>query len=281
MKILRHIVFLELLVCFVFARCSTIQYPQTHFIQSNSMDKKIPVLVFLPDNYSPADQRYPVLYLLHGHSSNYAGWSYIQPDLLKWVNQNQIILVCPDGESDSWYLDSPVEKDIRYETFISKELTAYIDQLFATQATHHYRGITGISMGGHGAVSLSLKHPETFGVCGSISGALDLFPFEEEWNLSSLLGPLKEHREKWNEVSSQQLLENKLSLCIPMRIDCGSEDFFIDVNRRFHQSLNKRNCLHEYHEKQGAHTMEYWTRVFPEHLEFFSSYWDKPPQKFK
>jgi S-formylglutathione hydrolase FrmB len=51
-----------------------------------------------------------------------------------------------------WYFDSPANKDFMYETYICKELVGYVDSHYATIATRKGRAITGLSMGGHGAL---------------------------------------------------------------------------------------------------------------------------------
>lgn len=257
--------------------CKPNHSPETIFIQSAGMNKKIPAMVFTPGNYDPHKKKYPVLYLLHGHSSDYAGWTYLQDQLMEWSELNQIILVCPDGDFDSWYIDSPKQPERRYETFIVRELISYIDQHFSSITDKSFRGISGVSMGGHGAVYLSFKYPETFGICGSISGALDLLPFSNEWNLSTLLGPIEDNRNIWESKSCLQILKSSQTVCLPMRIDIGKEDFFIEANRQFKSTLNEMNCPHEYNESEGAHTLEYWTRILPEHLLFFSNHWNNRP----
>lgn len=232
-------------------------------------------MVYSPVDYDPENKKYPILYLLHGHSSHYAGWTYLQDQLLEWCDLNQIILVCPDGDFDSWYIDSPVQKHRKYETFLVKELSSYIDSLYASISSKYFRGISGVSMGGHGAIYLSLKYPDHFGCCGSISGALNLMTFPNEWNLASLLGPLEQNPSVWESISCLQLLDKSLANCFPMRIDIGKDDFFLEANRQFHKRLSEMNCPHEYYESEGSHSIDYWTRVLPLHLQFFVDLWKK------
>lgn len=75
---------------------------------------------------------------------------------------------------NSWYFDSPVDTAYRYETHISKEVVGFIDGHYRTRANKKYRAITGLSMGGHGALFIALRHSDIFGAAGSISGGVDL-----------------------------------------------------------------------------------------------------------
>jgi len=80
------------------------------------------------------------------------------------------IIVTPDGGVDSWYFDSPVDPTYRYETFVTQELIPYIDKLYKTVADRSGRAIAGLSMGGHGALYLAIRHQELFAAAGSMSG---------------------------------------------------------------------------------------------------------------
>jgi S-formylglutathione hydrolase FrmB len=116
-------------------------------VYSNSMKKNIRCCLITPSGMKTSENKYPVIYLLHGYSGNYAQWITRAPQIQKQVDELQVIIVCPDGGYGSWYLDSPVDPSIRYETFISQELVQYVDQHYPTKATRQSRAITGLSMG--------------------------------------------------------------------------------------------------------------------------------------
>ena len=103
----------------------------------------------------------PVIYLLHGYGGNARTWVGIKPDLSKIADEKGIFFVCPDGKN-TWYWDSPLNADVRYETFISDELVKYVDSHYKTVADRKGRAITGLSMGGHGAMWNGLRHSDVF-----------------------------------------------------------------------------------------------------------------------
>ncbi|MBE9490535.1 MAG: esterase family protein, partial [Bacteroidetes bacterium] len=123
-------------------------------IFSNSMQKNIKNVVIIPDAYHESKE-FPVLYLLHGAYGDYSNWITKVPQLKEYANQYNMIIVCPDGNPFSWYFDSPIDKKFRYETYISKELITVIDEKYTTIKSKKGRGITGLSMGGHGAFYLA------------------------------------------------------------------------------------------------------------------------------
>jgi S-formylglutathione hydrolase FrmB len=131
--------------------------------------------------------------LLHGYGGNAKTWIGIKPNLPQIADEKGIIFVCPDGKK-SWYWDSPVNPSFRYETFISSELVKYIDEHYKTIADRKGRAITGLSMGGHGAMWNAIRHKDTFGAGGSTSGGMDIRPFPKNWDMSKQLGEYESNK---------------------------------------------------------------------------------------
>ena len=100
-------------------------------VHSDAMNKEVQVITICPDK-AMAGEKCPVLYLLHGYGGNAGTWLGIKPELPRIADKEGIIFVCPDGKN-SWYWDSPLNKEYRYETFVSKELVNYIDKNFTTK----------------------------------------------------------------------------------------------------------------------------------------------------
>jgi S-formylglutathione hydrolase FrmB len=70
---------------------------ETIQVRSTSMNKEVPCTVIYPDSYKSGKSSFPVVYLLHGRSGNFQSWLSISPELKNYVDQYQIIVVCPDG----------------------------------------------------------------------------------------------------------------------------------------------------------------------------------------
>lgn len=248
-------------------------------IYSRQMHKSFPALIFKPFTERNSQLKFPVLYLLHGHSSDYAGWNYIETQLKNWADVHKIIIVCPDGDYSSWYVNSPVKRNSKFETYIAKEIVAYVDAHYSSLKDKRYRGITGVSMGGHGAVFLALKHPDIYGIAGSISGALDILPFPMEWNLQDVFGPLKGNENVWKKYSCLYLIDSHCRPDLKLRIDCGSDDFFLQANRQFQNKLKYLNLPYEYSEESGGHDIPYWIKAIERQLYYFANQWAKRPDE--
>jgi S-formylglutathione hydrolase FrmB len=242
-------------------------------VYSTSMQKEIPCTVITPDSYKTSQGKYPVVYLLHGRSGNFTSWLSISPGLEKYVDQYQIIVVCPDGGDYSWYLDSPVLKDFRYETFTSNELISYVDKNYRTVADKNHRAIAGLSMGGHGAVYLAIKHLDIFGAAASISGGLDMRAFDSSMRM--VLNDIKDEPETWNKHTVFCLVDSLKGKELALSIDCGVNDGFIAVNRNVHQKLLELKIDHEYTERPGGHTGAYWGNSLTYQLLFFNKFFNK------
>ena len=133
------------------------------------------VSVYLPPSYEQSrNRRYPVVYLLHGFTDSDAKWFGLDgkhwinlPDVLNRAAGNsdtkEVIVVMPNAFNTfegSMYSSSVTIGD--WETFVAKELVAFIDKRYRTIARPASRGLAGHSMGGYGTLRLGMKFPEIF-----------------------------------------------------------------------------------------------------------------------
>ena len=233
---------ITLLLCIV-SLCA--QQVDTVTIHSK-MGHDLKNVVILPKSYAEGNTRYPVVYLLHGCGGNYASWITIKPELPQLASQYNLIIVCPDGLINSWYWNSPLNKDMQFEDYISDEVIRYTDSHYRTIADRSARAISGLSMGGHGAMWNAIRHRNVFGAAGSISGGLDIRPFPTNWKMQNQLGEFASNKKRWDEHTVINLIPSLKDGDLAIIIDCGVDDFFLEVNRRAHQSLLDHNIKHDY-----------------------------------
>lgn len=253
-------------------------------VPSPSMNKSYKAAVVLPDSYVNSKNKaaYPVMYLLHGASGHFRNWLTSTPDKMLVKNladQYNLIIVMPEGEVYGWYLDSPVNPESKFETHIIKEVIPKVDATYRTIANKNGRVISGLSMGGHGAMYLSIRHPELFCAAGTMSGAMDMnwskFRISESYYQSlrdrfqKLLGTPDPNSEIVAKHSVVNMVEAIKKNGLAIVIDCGVDDFLIDVNRELHQRLLYNQVPHDYIERPGEHTWEYWQNSLPYHVLFF------------
>jgi S-formylglutathione hydrolase FrmB len=242
-------------------------------IYSNAMRKNVRCVVITPNDYSISGDPYPVLYLLHGYSGNYTGWLSDAPQIQQHADTYRMIIVCPDGGFDSWYLDSPVDSTVRYETHVCREVVGYVDYYYHTRRNRKGRAIAGLSMGGHGALHLAIRHQDIFGAAGSMCGGLDLQPFiKNDWDLKGVLGNPDKHWNFWQEYSVVNLVPMLKNADLKLNIDCGTGDFFLDPNREMHRRLLEAKFPHMYTEREGEHNKAYWGTVIDYQMIFFSKF---------
>lgn len=247
----------------------------TVLVHSKSMNRAIKSVVITPASYKSSETKFPVLYLLHGYSGNYADWVKKVKDLKSLVDQHNMIVVCPDGAFGSWYVDSPVSDSLKYETHISTELPEYIDNRYRTITTRYGRAITGLSMGGHGAMFIAFRHAEKFGACGSMSGALMLHLITKGYGMSKVIGDTINYKKYYEDWSVYNLIEKKPSMPLNIIVDCGTEDFIYGMSKATHEKLLQLKIEHDYIERPGKHDWPYWNNAIKYQLVFFSEYFKK------
>lgn len=240
---------------------------------SDAMHKNVTCVVIKPSSYD-GKKSFPVVYLLHGYSGNYRDWITKVPAIKQYADQDSLIIVCPDGNYNSWYFDAPMDSTIRYETFVSKELVSHIDTHYKTIKDRTARGITGLSMGGHGALYLAFKHQDVFGTAGSMSGGVDIRPYPLNWDMQALLGSYKDHPENWEANTDINLVHLLTSKSLAIIVDCGTDDFFYKVNIALHEKLLYAGIPHDFIVRPGGHTWDYWTNAISFQLLFMKHYFD-------
>jgi putative tributyrin esterase len=275
--------FKMLLSAFLLCMTTTMTYAakvDTLQVASTAMGKTYKAAVVLPNSYSKSKTAFPVMYLLHGAYGHFSDWLKNTPNkklVHNLADQYNMIIVMPEGETFSFYLDSPVNKESQFETFITQEVIQKVDKTYRTISNRNGRVITGLSMGGHGALYLSGRHPDLFCAAGSMSGAVDMSVMlnrDSSAQVVKLMQPVFGDKSGSTELYEQnsvlrmadKLKANKL----PLIIDCGVDDFLIEPNRELHRRLVYNKVDHDYTERPGAHTWDYWENSLPYHALFFN-----------
>ncbi|MVM32209.1 esterase family protein [Spirosoma sp. HMF4905] len=252
-------------------------------VPSAAMNRTLRAAVVLPAQYKKAKQPFPVLYLLHGGTGSFRDWLTKVPDktlLHQLADQYNIIIVTPDGDPTSYYFDSPLIKTSQFETFISKELIDKIDNTYRTVQDRKGRIIAGLSMGGHGAMYISSRHPDLYCAAGSMSGVMNIntstwkvpadFAKSRSENFARLLGPPAAGDSPYPGYTMVTLADKLKANNLPLIFDIGVDDFLIEGNRDLHRQLMENKTPHDYIERPGAHTWDYWGNSLPYQLLFFS-----------
>ena len=125
-------------------------------------------------------------------------------------------------------------------------------------------------MGGHGALFLGIRHQDVYGSMGSMSGGVDIRPFPTRWNIAKRLGSIEEYPQNWEDntvINLTHLLEPGAMNII---IDCGTEDFFFEVNCSLHEKLLDAKIPHEFYTRPGKHNWKYWLNAIKYQVLYFN-----------
>lgn len=139
------------------------------------------VLVYLPPSYQrETGRRYPAIYLLHGYAGGPQAWTNGSYQGMKFPGEidsliskgaaAEMIIVVPNGRNaylGSFYTNSSVTGN--WEDYIFRDVVNYIDARYRTINSPSSRGVAGHSMGGYGAFTLAMKHPDVFGATYALS----------------------------------------------------------------------------------------------------------------
>jgi S-formylglutathione hydrolase FrmB len=225
------------------------------------------VWVFTPRTYDN-EKAYPVVYMLHGYSSDYKQWHQIM-DAQNYADTYEMIIVCPDGFYNSWYFDSPKKENSQYASFFFEVLLEQIESKYAIDPANRF--ITGLSMGGHGAFHLFLQRPELFRSAGSTSGVMDLRGSAGLFELHEHLGDFKENEVTWLQMSAVGNVDEISSIGKELIFDCGTEDPFFKWNMDFYQMTMDQNVPITFISQPGKHDWDYWEKSIRAHFEFFKT----------
>jgi S-formylglutathione hydrolase FrmB len=255
-------------------------------ISSNILGHPVSYCVFLPPSYdSDQEHKFPVLYFLHGLGESSqtlldaGGWNLIE-NLWEQKQIGDFVIVTPSADR-SFYVNSRDGK-VRYEDFFIREFLPFIESHYRIQAERRTRGVTGISMGGYGALRFAFRYPQLFGSVSAHSAALVAkLPAvqasdPQSEGLARVMGgafgsPFD--RAFWDRNNPFTLVEEGAHPTgMAIYFDCGTEDLFgFDAGAQaFHNLLVAKKIPHEFHLYPGGHDWTYFAEHFPASLEFHS-----------
>ncbi len=235
--------------------------------------------VYLPKSYTVAtEKRFPVLYLLHGIFGSHKNWverGHLKDVANRLINAEsavEMIIVLPDAGTE-W--DGYFNMDgWAYETYFFEELIPFIDKTYRTLSNKENRALAGLSMGGGGATVYAQKHPEMFSSVYAMSALMGIEPGGgipprdkrgEELNRTVI----ENHAVRFVTNADEQTREELRS--IRWFVDCGDEDFLLDVNLDFYQAMLEAKIPAELRVRDGGHDWEYWHSALYRALPFISN----------
>ncbi len=256
-------------------------------INTRILKRVVHYCVYLPSGYDAAQQPYPVVYLLHGLGDNErtlfnsGGWTLLD-DLRKQHRMGDFLIVAPEGWR-SFYINS-ADGRFRYSDFFLQEFIPHIESKYRIRKGRSARAISGISMGGYGAMRFAFVHPELFSAVSAQSAALMTETPKQldaaghtGMPLTGVLDPVFGKPidvAHWNANNPFLLARKNAAQLRRLAIyfNCGQEDNygFEKGAAALHEELSKEGIKHEYHAYPGDHSVTYFLSHFAEVMEFHS-----------
>jgi S-formylglutathione hydrolase FrmB len=248
--------------------------------------------VYLPASYDAGakkspPQRFPVLYFLHGLGDNEqtlfnsGGWTLID-DLRQQHKLGDFLIVAPEGRR-SFYINS-ADGSVRYSDFFVQEFVPLIESKYRISRGRKNRAISGISMGGYGALRFAFSRPEMFSAVSAQSAALITESPQELDSAARSGAPLAKvlaavfgnpiDASHWKYNSPFVLAQRNAAALrkVAIYFNCGQDDNygFEKGAAELHDELEKEGVKHEYRSYPGDHSITYFLSHFEEVLVFHS-----------
>lgn len=239
-------------------------------VKSAALGRRADISFYVPSEAGP--EKLPLVILLHGVYGSHWAWLYkggahqVLDRLIKEENLPPMMLAMPsDGlwGDGSGYVQ---HREADYAAWIVNEVPAAAAEIDA-RCKDSPCFISGLSMGGYGALRLGLLHPQKFTGISAHSSITNVPPQMEDFVEESLA--------EFNLTETHPLAVidcAKLKSPLPhLRFDCGSEDVLIEHNRTLHRDLEAAGIPHVYEEFPGGHTWDYWNAHLADTLRFFKA----------
>jgi putative tributyrin esterase len=219
------------------------------------------------------DEKYPVLYLLHGMSDDHTIWQR-RTSIERYVSELGIAVVMPSVHL-SFYTD--MKYGLNYWTFISQELPTICREFFPNMSDRREDTfVAGLSMGGYGALKLGLRASDTFGAVACLSGALDMVASLKGGAISdpsgvfrNIFGSVEEMVDSEEDLMAVAGRLKESGKPLPkVYIWCGTEDFLYEHNLTAKRRLMELGYDLTYEESAGDHQWCYWDEKIQRVLEW-------------
>lgn len=222
--------------------------------RTNLLPAPLNYRVYLPPCYDfNLDQRYPVLYLIHGYGYNDDQWERlgvgeISDKLISDGEMSPTLIVMPHDSDHN--VQPPTNQ---FGNSVIFDLVDEIDTSFRTLPARKFRAIGGLSRGGNWALHIGLRNWDTFSIIGGHSSPLfvtDGPPAVRTW-----------------------LMEIPSDVFPRIFVDVGDHDKWLDHIIRFEEILDEFNVPHELYIFPGGHTEDYWGSHTEQYLRWYTMDW--------
>ncbi|PWG81807.1 alpha/beta hydrolase [Pararcticibacter amylolyticus] len=267
-----------LVILLTLSSCVCTKAQEVWVMKSRQLERPDTVLIYKPAGYT-AKKVWPLVYLLHGYSENYRQWSKTT-ELQELASQYGFIIVTPDGFT-TYYTNSPDQTKPQFENFFFRELIPRVHQSFNIDTANIF--ISGLSMGGYGALRYFILHPEYFNSAGATSGALEIDynnfrqVSRQFWKNNRMTEDLTRHFGSpeitdWHQYSISTLLKQHQDFNKPFIFDCGVSDILYPASTTLKTIVDQRKLPATFISSPGNHDTSYWRQSIAYHFLYFQQH---------
>ena len=260
---------------------------------SKTLHRDVPYCVLIPKAYD-ATAKLPVLYFLHGLGDNQqslinmGAWNLIS-DLRQQNKIGDFLIATPAGWA-TFYINS-ADGRTRYNDFFLDEFIPFIEHKYHTRTDRGGRAISGISMGGYGALRFAFANPQKFSAVSAESAAL--FPdspkildaaMQAGAPRAKILGnvfglPIDPAHWRANDPFILAKQNSTALARLAIYFNCGDQDSygFEQGASVLDKQLTAEHIRHTFKLYPGEHSLQYFLTHIGEVMEFHSREFSKHP----
>lgn len=229
------------------------------------------ICLFLPLD-GPETKEIPLVILLHGVYGSSWAWALkagVHETANRMIRNGIISPIAIAMPSDGLWGDGSgylPHHELNFEKWIIEDVPVAATEVSSKISENSPIFISGLSMGGFGALRLGIKYQSRFSGISAHSAITDL----KQMSLF-VQEPIEAYKQQdSNEESVWDTIQAQEGRTPPLRFDCGTDDFLIEHNRKLHNQLDKEGIVHQYQEFPGGHEWSYWQEHVVESLLFFN-----------
>lgn len=217
-----------------------------------------PYRVYLPPCYDAGQDRYPVLYMLHGYPFDDSHWDEIGIDEaadagIAAGTLPAFIIAMPGADNEGTYTRTSGGPG-SFETVLLDEFMPFIEATYRASDRAAGRAIGGMSRGGVWSLEIAFLHPDRFGTVGGHSVALSVNQAPPRYD------PL-------------YLAADPAVRSLRIYLDVGRDDWAWEGMEELHAALTAAAVAHDYQVYEGYHGDDYWSAHVEEYLAFYAAQW--------
>lgn len=239
-------------------------------VKSPALHQRADLTLFVPAR-SEADAALPVVILLHGVYGSHWAWALkggAHRTAARMIQSGEITPMVLAMPSDGLWGDGSgyvphAEQD--FDRWIVEDVPAAVREAVPTVGPQSPLCISGLSMGGFGALRLGAKYPELFKAAG---GHSSMTHFDQ--HIQFVEEPLESYACPQEDRSVLDTMLRNRDRLPRLRFDCGSDDPLLAQNRELSQHLQRAGIPHSYEEFPGGHEWQYWEKHLVDMLRFFN-----------